>query len=113
MNKFTKIRKWAENNGHKVTIQDRKYGWKGIEVIVNEEFYFEVTERESDTHYGVRSGKVHRPAGLYLGQGRVGELGRPHGFLHRSQVHAIQKMEDAIADYNRKKRVEADNHENQ
>lgn len=95
--KFTKVRKWAEEQGYKV--QDKSYSFKSaIKVIVDEENAFTCETRESTIYMSIRGVKGDA-GGLYLTheyKPKDGRFIRSYAFHKNSQKEMIEDMEDKI-----------------
>lgn len=91
--KFTKIRKWATAKGFEVKDVVAYTTKPVIRVLINDDLYFEIDERESTIYHSIH-GVRGNPKGLYLsteGKGRRG-----YAFHKTSQSSAIEDMENVI-----------------
>ena len=85
---FTKIRKWAKDNGFEV--KDESYGYQdAIKIIVNEKDYFTCEMRKSTIYMSIK-GQKGSAGGLYVG------LNGHHSFHQTTQDDAIRSMEESF-----------------
>lgn len=96
---FTKIRKWAEENGYKIE-ETWAYGDQdAIRVIVSEKQSFKLEMRKSTIYMSIR-GQRGDCGGLYLTEELKREEGEPYrrnyAFHQASQRVAIESMESDI-----------------
>ena len=96
---FTKIRKWAEENGYKIE-ETWAYGDQdAIRVIVSEKQSFKLEVRKSTIYMSIR-GQRGDCGGLYLTEELKREEGEPYrrnyAFHQASQRVAIESMESDI-----------------
>lgn len=95
MSKFTKVIKWAEANGYRVTKAERI---NMIHIRVNETIKFSVDTRESSVFRSCKGGLKGQPKGIFLGGTIVNWQGKPYTFS--SDRYETQK--DLIASLERK-----------
>ena len=90
MAKFTKVVKWAKENGYEIT--EAKFN-PGFEIKVNEKVSFTIEQKKSTIYTSIR-GKKGRAAGTYLTK-RTPEF---KGLTLQvcSQDDAIERMEESI-----------------
>lgn len=94
MAKFTKVLKWAEQNGYEVKESLFK---RGFVIKVNEDVSFTIEQKESTIYTSIR-GKKGRAAGIYLTKKTPNFKGLC--LQVSSQADALERMEDAINQYN-------------
>lgn len=93
---FTKVRKWAQDNGYEVK-DVRGYGGLPKIEITSPEFLFELEMRESTIYYSVRGGMKGNRAGMYLSSvPNDGKFHRNYSFHKDSQKDAINDMKSEI-----------------
>lgn len=90
MSKFTKIKKWANENGFQII---NTY-MNNITVWVSDETHFKISYRESSL-FTNRSGSSGGRAGLYMSIHQKGQMNMG-SFLYDSQKQIIEYMEDFL-----------------
>jgi hypothetical protein len=99
MIKFTKIKKWAKENGYKVEDAYVYYqGTGAIRVIIDDHNSFKCEEQKSTIYMSIR-GQRGSAGGLYLTYERKPSNGKfysDYGFHKLSQREMIEDMEETI-----------------
>ena len=106
MAKYTKVRKWAVENGYEVEDIVTAYTEKEqLRVIIDEEHSFLCETRDSTVYMSVK-GRAGNAGGLYLTdeyKPKDGRLVRNYSFWKSSQRDIIDSIKDSIYLINKKK----------